>query len=327
MAWKRAGQQQCEAECIASRHAEQRLNERIDEQAAEPLDKANQQYIEKYKQPFSDRDLFPQSLRFSTTANALRLLGVQAGGGKVAASGEPLPVAEGADMTLQLHESAINNLAFDALAGRTIYEEKVQATAKDVLGHLPDKLKGDKDGKPWTITFAAREPVAVTFADDGFKITINGVRFYKGKDYCDATTIWASYKIKKTPEGFKAIRQGRVKSLRPARTRTPAACRRPSQPAARAFREDSRARVRREGHRVGRPLESRRQARADSSRVSRRLAGDRLESRPRHAEGPRRENRGSESPQSEGHGESDRRKDAAHSPRKPPQRKPPKRKR
>ena len=27
MAWKRAGQQQGEAECVASRHAEQRLNE------------------------------------------------------------------------------------------------------------------------------------------------------------------------------------------------------------------------------------------------------------------------------------------------------------
>jgi hypothetical protein len=210
MAWKRAGKQQSEAECIASSHAEQRLNERIDEQAAEPLDKANQQYTEKYKQPFSDRNLFPQLLHFSTTERALGILGLQAGGGKVAAPGAPPPVIEGADMTLQLHESAINNLAFDALAGRTIYEEKVQATAKKVLGKLPDKLKGDKDGKPWTITFAAREPVTVTFADDGFKITINGVKFYKGDEYCDATTVWASYKIAKTPEGFKAIRQGIV---------------------------------------------------------------------------------------------------------------------
>jgi hypothetical protein len=210
MAWKRAGKQQGEAECVASRHAEQRLNERIDEQAAEPLDKANQQYVEKYKQPFSDRNLFPQLLHFSTTERALGILGLQAGGGKVAAPDAPPPVVEGADMTLQLHESAINNLAFDALAGRTIYEEKVQATAKKVLGKLPEKLKGDQDGKPWTITFAAREPVTVTFADDGFKITINGVKFYKGEEYCDATTVWASYKIKKTPEGFKAIRQGIV---------------------------------------------------------------------------------------------------------------------
>ncbi len=85
MAWKRAGKQQSQAECIASQHAEQRLNERIDQQAAEPLDKANKQYVEKYKQPFSDRNLLPQLLRFSTTDGFLSLLGLQAGGGKLAA--------------------------------------------------------------------------------------------------------------------------------------------------------------------------------------------------------------------------------------------------
>ncbi len=113
-------------------------------------------------------------------------------------------------MTLQLHESAINNLAFDALAGRTVYEDKVQAAVKNALGHLPDKFKGDEDGKPWAITFAARQPISVTFADNGFKIIINGVKFYKGDDHCDDTTVSASYKIENTPEGFKAIRQGPV---------------------------------------------------------------------------------------------------------------------
>jgi hypothetical protein len=210
MAWKRAGKQQSQAECIASSHAEQRLNERIDQQAAEPLDRANQQYLEKYRKPFGDRNLLPQLLRFSTTERALGVLGLQAGGGKVGAPNAPPPVVEGADMKLQLHESAINNLAFDALAGRTVYEEKVQATAKKTLGKLPERLKGDEDGKPWAITFAPRQPVEVTLADNGFKVTINGVKFYKGNDYCDATTVSARYKIENAPEGFKAIRQGPV---------------------------------------------------------------------------------------------------------------------
>jgi hypothetical protein len=215
MAWKRAGQQQGEAECIASRHAEQRLNERIDQQAAEPLDKANQQYVEKYKKPFSDRGLFPQLLRFSTTARALGLLGLQAGGGKVAAPDSPPPVMEGADMTLQLHESAINNLAFDALAGRTIYEEKVQAAAKNALGRLPEKLKGDEDGKPWAITFDPKQPVSVTFADNGFKVTIRGVKYYKGKEGYPAMNVSAVYKIEHSPAGFKAVRQGDIEVVPP----------------------------------------------------------------------------------------------------------------
>ena len=209
MAWKRAGKQQGEAECIASQHAEQRLNERIDQQAAEPLDKANKQYIEKYKQPFGDRNLlrsFCVSARPILPSACLDCRPAAASWRRRAAP----PVVDGADMTLQLHESAINNLAFDALAGRTVYEDKVQAAVKNALGHLPDKFKGDDDGKPWAITFAARQPVSVTFADDGFKIIINGVKFYKGTDHCDDTTVSASYKIENTPEGFKAIRQGPV---------------------------------------------------------------------------------------------------------------------
>ena len=84
MAWKRAGKQQSQAECIASQHAEQRLNERIDQQAAEPLDKANKQYVEKSSHPFSDRNLF-RSCSASARRMAFGLLGLQAGGGKLAA--------------------------------------------------------------------------------------------------------------------------------------------------------------------------------------------------------------------------------------------------
>ena len=111
-------------------------------------------------------------------------------------------------MSLRLHESAINNLAFDALAGRTVYEEKVQATVIDMLGHLPEKMKGDEDGRPWAITFAPRQPISVTFADDGFKITLRGVRYCKGAEAYPATNVSAAYKFEKSPEGFKLVRQG-----------------------------------------------------------------------------------------------------------------------
>jgi hypothetical protein len=215
MAWKRAGKQQGEAECIASQHAEQRLNERIDQQAVEPLERANKQYVEKYQRPFTERKLFPDLLRFSTTSRALCVVALQAGGGKVAAPGTPPPVVEGADMSLRLHESAINNLAFDALAGRTAYEEKVQAAVTDALGHLPEKMKGDEDGKPWAITFAPRQPISVTFADNGFSVTIRGVKYYKGNEAHPAMNVSAAYKIEKSSEGFKAVRQGEIEVIPP----------------------------------------------------------------------------------------------------------------
>ena len=215
MAWKRACKQLGEAECIASRHAEQRLNERIDERAAEPLEKANQTYVDKFQRPFTERKLFPQEVRFSSTERAISILALQSGGGKLAAPGEPPSVIEGADMSLRIHESMINNLAFDALAGRTVYEEKVQAAAVETLGHLPEKMRGDEDGKPWAITFAPRQPISVIFADDGFKISIRGVKYYKGNDAHPAMNVSAAYKIEKLPSGFKAVRQGDIQVFPP----------------------------------------------------------------------------------------------------------------
>lgn len=215
VAWKRAGKQQGQAECIASSHAEARLNERIDQQAAEAVGTANKQYTEKFYKPFTERKLFPQVLRFATTEKGIGITGLQAGGGKVGAPSSPPAVAEGADMSLRLHESAVNNLAFDALAGRTVYEEELQAAVTDALGHLPEKMKGDDDGKPWAITFANRQPISVTFADDGYKITIRGVKYYKGQDAHPGMDVSASYKIEQTATGFKAVRQGDIQVFPP----------------------------------------------------------------------------------------------------------------
>jgi hypothetical protein len=216
MAWKRAGKQQCEAEAIASAHAEQRLNERIDAQAAEMLQRVNEAYVEKFYRPFTERKLFPQELKFKTTDKAISVVSVQAGGCKLSAPGLPPMVAPNAEMSLCVHESMINNLAFDALAGKTIYEEKVQAAVKDATGELPEKMKGDDDGKPWAITFAPRQPISVTFADDSFKITIRGVRFCKGTEvHNDPMNITGVYKIVKDGNRFKAVRQGDIQVFPP----------------------------------------------------------------------------------------------------------------
>ncbi len=288
MAWKRACKQLSTAECIASRHAEVQLGRRIDERAAAPLERANQAYMDKFYRPFTERKIFPQDLRLSSTERAILVLALQSGGGKLAAPGEPPPDVEGADMSVRIHESMINNLSFDALAGRTAYEEKLQQAAIDVYGYLPDKMKGDEDGKPWAITFAARQPISVTFADDGFKITIRGVKYYKGNDAYPGMNVSAAYKIEHTASGFKAVRQGDIEVLPPdyvpgKQVRRAA----PSHPqtSGKTLRQGFRARV--FGRRPGTAgqMEGGRQAPTDPSNRTRRLAGDRLETARYAAEG------------------------------------------
>jgi flagellar motor protein MotB len=219
MAWKRAGRQQASAEYIAARHAEQRVNRRVDGQAAETLDKANADYNKKIRGPLVDHRLFPQQLEFTTDPQAIRVVSLQTGNSRLGAfTSPPQPASTNADMVLRVHESAINNFALDALGGMTVHEEKLQSAVVDMIGRLPEKLKGDEDQEPWAITFARRQPISVTFADDGFKIVIRGSEYFKGENSYPAMDVTAVYKIEKTPDGFKFVRQGDIQVFPPGRT-------------------------------------------------------------------------------------------------------------
>jgi hypothetical protein len=215
-AWKRAGQQKSTAECIASQHAQQRVNRRVDEQAAENLDKAQQNFTNKFRNPMIDHKLFPEQLRFSTDQEALRTVSLETGASLLAAPTPP-PSAIKTDMVLRVHESLINNFALDALGGMTVNEDNFQKAVVDTFGKLPEKMKRDENQPPWTITFATRQPISVTFSDEGFKIFIRGTKFINGDRSCDDMDITVAYKIVKTDAGFKAVRQGDVQIFPPGR--------------------------------------------------------------------------------------------------------------
>ncbi len=216
IAWRKAGKQKATAEYIAARHAEQRVNNRIDAQADETVDKANRDFNEKFRRPLCEHKLFPERLNFSTKQKALQVVSLEMGNSRLAAPTPPPDVTH-SDMTLRVHESMINNFVLDALGGMTVHEDKLQATIIDLLGRLPEKLKGDEDQEPWAITFAPRQPISVTFADDGFKITIRGNEYFKGETPHPAMDITVSYKIEKTARGFKAVRQGDIQVFPPGR--------------------------------------------------------------------------------------------------------------
>ena len=53
--------------------------------------------------------------------------------------------------------------------------------------------------------------MTVTFADNGFVVTLRGVDFASGDRHQRDTNITASYKFVKTPDGYKAVREGELK--------------------------------------------------------------------------------------------------------------------
>ncbi len=216
IAWNRAGQQQYRAQQIASEHAQQRVNRRVDDETAELLDRANDAFVKKFRKPLVERNLFPKRFDFSTTTEWLKLVGLQAGRYQLAAPTEPVTeLIEHHDLALRVHQSMINNLAADAVAGRTVRDETFQSVLVAMLGKLPEELKETEDQAPWAITFAARQPVSVAFADGGFTVTIRGRRYYRGDESYPGMNVTAVYKFSEADGGFKAIRQGELQIFPP----------------------------------------------------------------------------------------------------------------
>lgn len=214
-ACKKANQQKPQAEAIASCHAEQRFIERMEQQAGDMLEKANDGFQTKFRKPLTERKVFPASLAFSTTEERMSIVGLAANAFQLAAAKAPPAAAPGADLTLRLHESMINNMAATALGGRTLHEDTLVTGLTDLLGKMPEQLKRDDDGEAWAITFADEQPISVHFADNRFEFTLRGARYVRGDKSHPGMYVTVAYKLVKDGNTFKAVRDGGLQILPP----------------------------------------------------------------------------------------------------------------
>ena len=214
IAWKRAGQQKGEAEAVASQHAAARVGARVNAQADPPVQNANERYQAKVVKPLEERRAFPRALHFATLSSGLEIKATVGLDNQLTApAGGPPVLTQPADMSVCIHESMINNLAESVLTGVRLSDEMVQRIAVDLTGSVPEKLKPDQNQEPFMIVFPPERipripPVTVTFADEGFSVTLRGVEFYTGDRQQPGMYITANYKFAKTPEGYKAERLG-----------------------------------------------------------------------------------------------------------------------
>ena len=52
------------------------------------------------------------------------------------------------------------------------------------------------------------QPITVSFGDNGLTVTLRGQEYFLGDEREPGMNITANYKFVKTPEGYKAVRQG-----------------------------------------------------------------------------------------------------------------------
>lgn len=207
IASKRVAQQKPEADAIAAQHAQQRVQSRLDQQADEMVARNNEQFQVKFRDPLLERGLFPAVFKITSSADAVHLVAVAAKATEMAASREPPPPIEGADLAVRLQESVVNNSAMTAVAGMTIHEKELQDGVFNWLGSLPDELKSNPDGVPWELTFTEQQPISLTVAQDRFEIVVRSRRIVRGENRYRGMYVKANYRIVQDQGRPKAVRE------------------------------------------------------------------------------------------------------------------------
>ena len=207
--WRRARQTQGQAEAIAADHAEDRIERRFDQDVNRELREARDRYETEYRDPLARRGELPEYIRFSSDGDSISLEVTQAGSGQLAATDEPPAAPEGHDLTMRLHESAVNNYSAVVLGGASASETRPDQDAQFNV-KIPEWMKdawqrrktdsqetADDDGtfKEWSMTFRDR-PVSVDFEEGQVKLTIHLARLQSGERTFEDWDITGTY----TPE-------------------------------------------------------------------------------------------------------------------------------
>ena len=132
VAKKRAARTQELGDCIASRHAEQKLQQQVGEELRARLRELQRGYLDQFRNPLLRHDTFPRIFRATSQVERARVNMLLASRTQTGALHLPPDRSFQADLHAQVHETAINNLAASLFAGRTVSESALRG----LLGQL-----------------------------------------------------------------------------------------------------------------------------------------------------------------------------------------------
>jgi hypothetical protein len=140
IAWRRAGEQKGQAERISSRHTAERVEREFTETVERDLGKLRERYDAKVRAPLIRRGIQPDYLVMRSTPASAEIETILAARNQLGADREPPKPMAGSDISLQVHESAVNNYLVLALANARISQEEA-SVAPALQGDVPNWIK------------------------------------------------------------------------------------------------------------------------------------------------------------------------------------------
>jgi hypothetical protein len=205
--WNRAMGSQGRAEAIAADHAEDRIEGKFNDEVNEQIEKARKRYLDEYRRPLERRGEVPDHIRFSSDKNSIKFEVTQASHAQLGATGEPPAAPERHDMTMRLHQTAVDNYSASILGGATARQTKPDEDVKfDV--RLPkwmddlwkkrktepvDAAAKEEPFKEYALTLRDNRPISVDFADNKVKLTVHITHLKSGEKTFDNWDVTGAY--------------------------------------------------------------------------------------------------------------------------------------
>jgi hypothetical protein len=213
--WSKAQSSRGQVESIAADHAETRIENRFNDELDDEIQKARKRYEDEYRKPLERRGEVPDYIRFTSDQNSISFEATQASKSQLAASTNPPAAPEKHDVTMRLHETAVDNYSASLLSGATASQNKPDEDVKFNV-HLPkwmdkmwknrktEKVAGKEEPfKEYALTFRENRPISVGFEQNKVKLTVHVAHLKSGDKSFDNWDVTGSY----TPEltGGKVI--------------------------------------------------------------------------------------------------------------------------
>lgn len=226
--WNKAMQSERQAEAIASDHAEDRVENRFNDEVNQQVTKMRKRYEDEYRKPLERRGDVPDHIRFSSGKSSLNVEVTQANRSQLGAPGAPPEAGEAHDMTMRLHESAINNYSASLMGGATATQKTADEDIKFNV-ELPEwmdrmwknrKTEGTDDAaakaepfKEYAMTLRDGRPISVKFTEGKVKLTLHISELKSGDKGFSDWDVTGVYTPELANGGVTLRREGKLEML------------------------------------------------------------------------------------------------------------------
>lgn len=196
IASKQVAKKSPEANAIGESRLQGRLHSQFHEQLVQQLSESNSRLGNPDFTVLKRLGLSrPSRTSWSSNSFLSLLWNLRNGSQLTAPASCPIPV-ENDGLTIQIHQSIVQNMIDPILAGRILQSKDMAELVKQFSSEVPAAVKDEAAGEEWSISMAAFHPVEVEFDNDRVTFRIRATDMSRGdQELGKSTNIEAKYRI------------------------------------------------------------------------------------------------------------------------------------